>query len=146
MTYRFYIRRLIGLFSLFCMSTMISACAEIDYGDQYNTDLERIEIAKTLVASRDSGPDILAPKSYSCREIGGDYRPAGLLGSFHCIIQMSDSGRVCGDSSECSMGCVSYGQLNNSRNELGQCQPTNEVFGCYARVENGRVGPTICID
>ena len=81
-----------------------------------------------------------------CLASGGKVERAGLLGAERCTLSYGDAGKVCTDSSQCLGKCVADLDGANKINISGTCQKTDNPFGCYAFVENGRTGPALCAD
>lgn len=84
-----------------------------------------------------------------CAARGGEMRRVGRMGSLQCIVPYADAGQSCTDSDQCAGDCrlpegakvpLQGGPVT------GVCQANNDRFGCYTTVENGRAGPTICVD
>ncbi len=81
-----------------------------------------------------------------CHAAGGEVMRAGLLGWENCIQPYSDAGAVCKDSSDCQGKCLADDMGDMDQMGTGSCQQTDSPFGCYAEMENGRVGPGLCVD
>lgn len=63
------------------------------------------------------------------------------------MVRYSDAGRPC------STGEQRYGDRIETApfpeagaSASGRCQADSRPFGCYARVENGKATPAICVD
>ena len=83
----------------------------------------------------------------ACVAQQGEWRKVGKRQRFACILPASDAGKACTDSSQCEVACVSPSLSAQPAGEVtGQCQATTHRFGCRAFVENGKVGPALCID
>lgn len=77
-----------------------------------------------------------------CLQKGGTWGHWGLLGQIYCQIPAADAGKNCQDGSECSLGkCLTYDQTLP-----GTCQQFKNTFGCFSLVENGQLGPALCVD
>ena len=100
-------------------------------------------------------PQVEATEAYMpanaeiCGRAGGDYIRDGMLGWYQCVYRYADGGQVCSDSSECEGDCRATTPMGEAPPEgysTGTCQLTTSPFGCYGTVENGRVGPFLCVD
>ena len=89
-----------------------------------------------------------AEERAQCEAVGGEVRPAGLLGAENCIQTYADAGKACSDTSDCQGLCMVTGEFvdMDSATNTGQCQVTDSPFGCYQTVENGRATPALCVD
>ena len=81
-----------------------------------------------------------------CAAVGGRVERAGLLGAYHCIQDYPDAGKTCSDSSECLGRCRTDDTKNMGKPGTGTCQKTDVDFGCYGLVEDGMIGPMLCVD
>ena len=81
-----------------------------------------------------------------CLSEGGFVEKAGIMGAERCTKRYSDGGQVCTDSAQCQGKCVAELAGANQDSTSGICQRTDNPFGCYAFVENGRTGPALCAD
>lgn len=75
-------------------------------------------------------------------------KQVGRLQSWQCVIRYADAGKVCTDSRDCQGDCRIEGVsgIASGAAASGVCQASSDRFGCHARVENGKAGPTLCID
>lgn len=118
--------------AIFALSagTLISACQPIDAQPPSPAELAAAE----------------------CNAQGGEIRRVGMMGSEACVIPFADAGQSCSDASDCEGRCLlSAGAVDPlpepGTRVGGQCQPTNQPFGCYAEINDGRVdGGFICVD
>ena len=62
-----------------------------------------------------------------------------------CTIPTGDAGKSCTDSSECERRCLT-GVGEPGKQVTGQCQSSNQPFGCWAEVLKGVAQPGLCID
>ncbi|MEP3654276.1 MAG: hypothetical protein ABJO36_05210 [Litorimonas sp.] len=131
MTLRFTLMALLGLCVVACQSTTdsvpetsVSDYAPIYFAGLVATPLERLQ----------------------CEAVGGVVRSAGLAGGDNCIQTLSDGGKICRDSDDCLSECIVVGDIEFGTETTGQCRPTDNPFGCAARVENGRAEPILCVD
>ena len=81
-----------------------------------------------------------------CRAKGGTVEQAGMLGHERCTMAYSDANMACTDSDQCQGQCRSMSQANNESNVIGQCQPTDNPFGCFTEVKNGKTEFGLCVD
>jgi putative hemolysin len=81
-----------------------------------------------------------------CVSQGGFVERAGILGAERCTMTYSDGGNICIDSSNCQGKCVTGVGGEDSNAVNGQCQKTNNPFGCYSEVLGGKVQPGLCVD
>jgi len=94
------------------------------------------------------GGQATADEVTACEAEGGKVRPAGDLGADHCIQELADAGKTCANSAECIGECYlppGVG-LPAGADASGVCSPTDEAFGCHARVENGKATAVLCVD
>lgn len=80
-----------------------------------------------------------------CVAQGGFVERAGMLGAERCTMTYSDGGNICIDSSNCEGKCVT-GVGGDKGAVSGQCQKTDNPFGCYSEVLGGKVQPGLCVD
>jgi len=81
-----------------------------------------------------------------CIAEGGFVERAGMAGFERCTKRFSDGGKICTDSSECEGKCFSNTATANQSNVTGNCQKTDNPFGCRAEVSNGKTGFALCVD
>ena len=127
-----------------CIIIGLSACAGYPYDDGYGPQpaYERITFEGTLATPQERA---------RCESVGGLVRRAGLLGAENCIQNLPDAGAICGDALECLGRCVfetppGIRPPAPGTPVTGVCEATDEVFGCKAFVNQGRLAPTLCID
>lgn len=82
---------------------------------------------------------------FDCRRKGGIVERAGMLGAERCTVRFSDGGNVCLDSGDCEGKCFTQAETG-SENVTGQCQMTDNPFGCRAEVINGVAEFMLCVD
>ena len=88
-----------------------------------------------------------AAQTASCTTRGGEFRRSGLAGFWLCVVPYADAGKPCSDTSDCQGGCMTGPNQTPVRGQApGVCAASNSQFGCYSRVENGVVGPGLCVD
>lgn len=99
--------------------------------------------------SPDPGAESGAAPYQDCAARGGELRRVGRMGSWQCITPFADAGRPCTDGSQCAGDCRLPDAARTPLPDeavAGVCQADSSRFGCFTTVENGRAGPTICID
>ncbi len=84
----------------------------------------------------------------ACAARNGTMRQVGRLQSWQCVINYADAGKVCSSSSQCQGSCLAGEATDRTPGATitGVCQATSSRFGCNTPVENGKAGPTLCID
>jgi len=88
-----------------------------------------------------------AAQTSACTTRGGEFRRSGLAGFWLCVVPYADAGKPCSDTADCQGGCLAPPNQTPVRGEApGVCAASNSQFGCYSRVENGVVGPGLCVD
>lgn len=146
-----FIGRRLNLLLIAMLSFAVAACAPMaDDGPYYPQSGRSIEadlkIANSLGLPGDSHPADISTNQRSCAALNGDYRRDGLAGYYGCYIAFPDGGKSCTSSSEC-YGICKADESGNGRPQIpGKCSPSSNAFGCYGRVENGRIAGTICVD
>ena len=87
-----------------------------------------------------------------CLSKGGRVTMAGLSVNEMCEVPFADAGKTCRGSKDCLGACLLEQpewpgkEARPGAKAVGKCQPTNSPYGCYTRVENGRVEVGICVD
>ena len=136
---RLFAVRLLGA----CLAmTMLDACQR--YGAE--ADVPAPVDMQAIAVDRDADPATVAAAERQCTALGGKLQQSGRLGRYACYAQYSDGGKLCGDSSECDGDCRAVDGAETGEAVRGQCTADNVPFGCYAEVENGVVGPYLCVD
>ena len=118
---------LMGLFSLL----FISACQTPSVIDNQNAPVTSSE---SLVKE--------------CLAKGGEYIKQGRLQMHRCVMQFSDEGKACSDSSDCQGSCLSS-ELDiepGKSNQVGTCAANDSPFGCRQIIEGGITKGTLCVD
>ena len=82
----------------------------------------------------------------ACRAVGGEVRPICMMGTRQCVVTFADAGRTCRDSDDCQGDCRIAAGTEAGRVMTGQCQASSNPCGCFATVEDGRAGPSLCAD
>ena len=92
-----------------------------------------------------------------CGTRGGKWGQHGKWLREYCILPTGDFGKVCNDASECEGVCIAeltpeekqmlvekFGQVTITK--TGKCSQWPAMFGCYPRVEAGKVKEILCAD
>ena len=85
----------------------------------------------------------------ACEAVGGEISRQGLLAREHCVQAYPDAGKACRGDADCEGTCrADRGNQAAGPGEpaTGTCQAVDVPFGCYAMIEDGRMGYTLCID
>lgn len=83
-----------------------------------------------------------AANKLECLAKGGVWQKWGLAGQEFCQIPALDAGKKCTDGSQCS-----YGICMSENNSLpGACTKFKTNFGCYSKIENGKISSSLCVD
>lgn len=136
---RLFAVRLLGA----CLAmTMLHACQH--YGGAADAPDEAA--MAEVWADRDADPARVAAADRQCTALGGRLQQAGRMGRYACYAQYSDGGKLCSDDADCQGECRAADDPSSGQKAKGRCTADNVPFGCYAKVENGLVGPTICVD
>lgn len=78
-----------------------------------------------------------------------------MFGTWACTVPFSDGGRACRSKVDCQGRClvVLDGTGPNFLNDHpigavleGQCERTNQTFGCYGTIEGGKLVEITCED
>ena len=82
----------------------------------------------------------------ACAARGGEMMHVGRLQTSRCVVPFSDAGKVCRDGDDCLGDCRTESAGPREGAVTGVCAPNDLPFGCNTPVENGRAGPTLCVD
>lgn len=82
----------------------------------------------------------------ACAAQHGEIRPVCLTGTRMCVVNFSDSGKACRDSSECQGRCLADPGTQQLQPATGKCAKADEPCGCFILVKNGIAQPGLCID
>ena len=91
----------------------------------------------------------------SCVAEGGVWGRGGLAPRAFCNMRYPDAGAACTDADECGGRCIARREGRGADTDddtdigtpaTGQCQAYTSQFGCYGLVEDGMIGPTLCVD
>lgn len=103
------------------------------------------EPQEELFVPHDQAPT--AAQTAECRQRGGEFRRAGMAGSWLCMIPYADADKPCSDAGDCRGACLApANQTPVAGQAPGRCAASNNPFGCFSRVEKGVVGPGLCVD
>ncbi|WP_440904837.1 hypothetical protein ACMZOO_00960 [Catenovulum sp. SX2] len=82
-----------------------------------------------------------------CSNYGGVIEKVCSSGKKQCVIQFSDSGKSCLDSSECLGACLSTNHNAQIGEEVsGQCASSSNPCGLFMPIENGKVTSIAWVD
>lgn len=85
----------------------------------------------------------------ACAARGGKMLAQGRLQTLRCVINYADAGKRCTDGDDCQGDCRIEdvgGAPRAGAAAVGQCQASNNPFGCYTLVEGGKAEATLCVD
>ena len=84
----------------------------------------------------------------ACTAKGGAFSQQGRLGCYQCVVNYTDAGKACQDSTDCQGKCKNTGEFiaANVKTQSGQCASDSSGFGCYQTIEKGVAQPAICVD
>ncbi len=91
-------------------------------------------------------PKMTTLEKATCLATGGKIEKAGILGAERCTRPYGDGGMVCSDSSQCQGKCLAGTDDANKTGITGTCQRTDNPFGCFAEVKNGKTEFGLCVD
>lgn len=91
---------------------------------------------------------VQSAEASACAARNGTMRQVGKLQSWQCVINFTDAGKICTDSSQCQGSCLGGAatDMTPGTATTGVCQANSNRFGCTTPVENGKAGHTLCID
>ena len=96
-------------------------------------------------------PVLSAIQAQQCRAEGG-FESRAPFGTPMCQMRYADAGKICSGKSNCAGQCLSDAPENWQKIPVGtpiagRCEVEKQSFGCYARVENGKLAePYSCTD
>lgn len=83
----------------------------------------------------------------SCRARGGVWEPICRLQKPQCVIHYADAGRACRGDADCQGKCLAKESgATPGAPTAGVCQASSNPCGCNTPVEDGKAGPTLCVD
>ena len=101
---------------------------------------QRVEVANQIATPAERA---------ACDAVGGEISRQGLLGWEQCVQTYPDAGKACRGESDCEGTCrADPGNQSVAPGEpaTGTCQTVDVPFGCYAMIEDGKMGYTLCVD
>jgi hypothetical protein len=103
--------------------------------------------APKAVEMAEEGP-VRTPTAADCAARGGTMQPVGRMQSVQCVVRYADAGKACTTGEQCQGDCrVEDAPFPvEGATASGRCQADSRPFGCYARVQNGKATPAICVD
>ncbi len=105
-----------------------------------------VELEAPMTPTPNTGGKMSVENKALCKAKGGFVERAGMLGFERCTMRYSDGGNICIDSSNCEGKCLATVEGAQNKAVSGQCQATDNPFGCYAEVIAGATGPALCVD
>jgi hypothetical protein len=82
-----------------------------------------------------------------CHSEGGKVEDIGIFGLPACVHYYSDGGNACEDNSDCEGDCFTPEVLEMENEASGMCERSeHDSFGCFSRIEAGRVVTSMCQD
>jgi hypothetical protein len=83
----------------------------------------------------------------ACAARGGAMHRICRMQSLQCVIRYADAGKSCRGKADCQGRCLAKGEFaREGEPTAGVCQATSNPCGCHTLVEDGRAGPTMCVD
>lgn len=122
---------LITIATIISLSFLLTAC--------YNTTPKAPDAPKNT-------PKAPITSLVDCTTAGGEWKKVGLAGNLACVLKTKDAGKSCTDSSQCEERCLAGIDQTDTTKVVGQCQATNQPFGCFAEIKDGVAEPALCID
>lgn len=91
---------------------------------------------------------VQTPTAGDCAARGGTMQAVGRAQTMQCVVKYADAGKRCTTGSDCAGDCrVEQSPFPEAgAAAVGVCQADSRPFGCYAKVENGKATPAICVD
>lgn len=91
----------------------------------------------------------------ACKAQGGYITGVGMFGAWACVVPFSDGGRQCRTKADCQGRCLV--DLDAAGSDYlkshpvgaaadGQCELTNQTFGCFGVIEEGKLVSEPCED
>ncbi len=83
-----------------------------------------------------------------CNADGGTWTRLGILQNPGCVRTAKDAGKVCRDGNECEFRRCIYSGPTVPINSpgTGACAESDNSFGCYTTIRDGKVMGRICVD
>jgi putative hemolysin len=131
---------MIRLAALLSAGLLIAACQPMPAAPAASDQTPSTETAQAPAAQ--------TPDAAACAARGGEIRRVGRLQSEQCVILYADAGKACTDGDQCQGDCRIEGNapVKDPDNASGFCTADSNRFGCHTTVEDGKAGPTLCID
>lgn len=85
----------------------------------------------------------------ACAARNGTMQRVGRLQTMQCVVRYADAGKRCTDGDQCQGDCRYEGDasaLAPGASVAGVCQADSNRFGCQTPIEDGKAGPTLCVD
>ncbi len=138
--------RSLPLFSLFVASLALGGCQIIPPADSAQAAAAAQNLPVAVHAA--PGQRFTAAEAAQCTSGGGMVMPRGRMQTDYCLTATRDAGQACRGDSDCAGACLSADSAAVAGQAVGgTCQPDNgPLFGCYAKVEDGKATGTICVD
>ena len=86
------------------------------------------------------------PDASACTAAGGSLERRGRAQTTMCVHPYSDAGESCTDNLQCEGKCIAPVDDGPDGAIVGQCQPDDALFGCYAEVVDSKLVRAICVD
>lgn len=131
---------------------LLLALAQVSSAKDHKMDAVKASTASEMVCEKIkpldvniTGPSVTASQIEACENAGGEvtetYFSSGLMKV--CKQSYCDAGEVCSDNAQCIGMCLA--NLDAPEGEtMGVCQSDNLLPDCFAQVENGKRGWTVC--
>jgi hypothetical protein len=126
---------------------VLSAC--VAQGPRVTHDAERASAPQPSQVAQAEAAEVEPTRSEAARDCvaqGGRWKPLGFLGRWQCERALSDAGQACRDGSDCQGECLAPAGSDIDQPVLGQCAAVAPLFGCHARVRQGKAEPMLCVD
>jgi putative hemolysin len=106
------------------------------------------QVVGQTTTSPGSDAPMQSAEASACATRGGTMKQVGRMQSWQCVISYADAGKRCTDGDQCQGDCRIEGNSGVAPGAAtaGVCQATSDRFGCNTPVEDGKAGPTLCID
>lgn len=90
-----------------------------------------------------------ASERETCRARGGSIQGVGMFGMPACVTPYTDAGKSCSTKSDCEGRCLldlDGHDADDRPPATPQCEKTDQTFGCFAEVIDGKPQPGMCVD
>jgi hypothetical protein len=134
---------------LFLVAMIVAACTapvspDVPAGNFVGVDGKPLVMADGTIDN--AVQEALTADPAACAAAGGELQPVCRMQRPMCLISFADAGKACTDGSQCGSGRCYVQGADAAAPTSGQCTATNDPCGCYQRIEDGKVQPTICVD